>query len=198
MKKTLIFFMSILIGGLFLQCGIAPPTEDLNRVKAALAKAEEAKADQFAKEEYAASKTKLEESEKIITPKKSKKNKIAKKQLAEAKAQAEAAYKKAAPAYAQYNIDEAKKVEKTAEEIKANVALKDKFSEAVKLLDEAKQDKKAGNYELSWEKSIKAKTLFDEVYKITQEKKQAAEEAMKGAKEALQEASEKSKEGEGE
>lgn len=191
MKKILVISLGVIAIASFFQCGIAPPTDDLNQVKAALAKAEEAKADQFAPDEYSSSKTKLDASEKKITPKKSKANKEAKKTLAEAKADAEKAYKKAAPAYAQYNINEAKKVEKSAEEIKANVALKDKFSNAIKLIDEANQDKEAGNYELSWEKSIKAKTLFDEIYKMTQEKKQSAEDAMRGANDALKEASKK-------
>lgn len=188
MKKIILGMTVIFVAAFLAGCGIAPPTQDLNVAKAALAKAQEAKAEEFAKEEYAKADTDLQKGEKGIVPKKNKKNETAKKDLVAAKAEAEAAYKKAAPAYAKYNIDQATTVKSSAEDIKAQVALKDKFAEAKKLLDDSQVDKDAGNFESSWEKSIKAKGLFEEVFKITQEKKVRAESGLKDADDAVKNA----------
>lgn len=194
MKKTILAMGAFLTISILSGCGIAPPTQDLNVAKAALAKAQEAKAEEFAKEEYTKADATLQKGEKGITPKKNKKNEVAKKDLIEAKAEAEVAYKKAAPAYAKYNIDQATTVKTSAEGIKAQVALKDKFAEAKKLLDDSQVDKDAGNFESSWEKSIKAKGLFDEIFKMTQEKKVKAESGLKDADDAVKNAESGNKE----
>ncbi len=181
MEKRLFLVCLVLMGVFVSSCGIAPPTEDLNVAKASLAKAQEAKAEEFASEEYLKAQTTLAEGEKNIVNKKNKKNKIAKQKLEIAKVEAETAYKKAAPAYADYNIDLASKQKMTAEEIKAQVALKEKFSEAKQLLEESQTAKNAGKYEDSWDKSIKARSLFEEIFKITKEKKDRADNALKDA-----------------
>jgi hypothetical protein len=188
MKKCFLLTLCVFALWMLANCGIAPPIQELNVAKASLAKAQEAKAEEFAKEEYAKAQASLEEGEKSIVNKKNKKNKIAKQKLELAKADADAAYAKAAPAYAEYNIDLAKKQKLTAEEIKAQVAMKDKFAEAKKLLDAAAADKNAGKFEDSWDKSIKAKSLFEEIYRLTQEKKARAHNALKNADSSIKNA----------
>lgn len=191
----------ILLAGLstvcfFAACGIAPPTENLNMAKAAIAKAEEAKADQFAADEYKAATGDLAAGESTMVPKKNKKNEEAKKKFDEAKKQADAAYVKAAPAYAKFNIDEADKVRKSSDEIKAAVAVKEQYEKAKALLDEASAANAEGKYEEAWTKAGQARILFDEVYKVTVEKKNAADDAIKNAGSAIQKAQEKQEGGE--
>ena len=190
----------ILLAGLaavccFSACGIAPPTENLNMAKAAIAKAEEAKADRFAAEEYKAANDDLSSGESTMVQKKNKKNKDAKKKFETSQKQAEAAYVKAAPAYAQYNIDEAGTVKKNADEIKASVAVKEQYEKAKALLDESSAAKAAGKFEEAWTKAAQAKALFDDVYKVTVEKKTSADDAMKNADSAIRNAEEKQGEG---
>lgn len=194
MKIRIILIPVCLFVLLILSCGALPPTEDLNQAKAALARAEEAKAEDFASSEYQTASEGIGEAEGMIVPgKKSKANVEAQAKLEEAKAEAEIAYKKAAPAYAQFNIEEAEKAGGKAEDIKARVAVKEKFEEAQDLLTQAEKEKSSGNYKTAWESAIKAKGLFDEVYQITLEKKQAAEQALGTAESAIETAEEKDK-----
>jgi hypothetical protein len=164
--------------------------------KAAIAKAEEAKADRFAAEEYKAANDDLSSGESSMVQKKNKKNKDAKKKFEASQKQAEAAYAKAAPAYARFNIDEASAVKKNADEIKAVVAVKEQYEKAKSLLDEADAARAAGRFEEAWTKAGQAKTLFDEVYRVTVEKKTSADDAMKNADSAIRKAEEKQGEGE--
>jgi len=189
--RILILFAGLVCVCSFSACGIAPPTENLNMAKAAIAKAEEAKADRFAADEYKAANDDLTAGQSKMVPKKNKKNKDAKKDFEDSQKQAEAAYVKAAPAYAGFNIDEAAKVRKSADEIKAAVAVKEQYEKAQALLAEAETARAAGNFEEAWTKAGQAKTLFDDVYKVTVEKKTAAEDAMKNADGAIKKAEEK-------
>jgi len=194
--KGLILSAGLVVVFFLSSCGIAPPTDNLNMAKAAIAKAEEAKADQFATEEYKAANDDLSSGESTMVPKKNKKNEAAKKKFEEAQKQAEAAYTKAAPAYAQFNIDEADKVKASSDEIKAAVAVKEQYEKAKALLDEAAAARAAGKFEEAWTKAGQAKVLFDEVYKVTVEKKTSAEDAMKNADSAIKNAEEKQGDGE--
>jgi hypothetical protein len=172
----------------FAACGSKPPTEDLNQAKAALAKAEEAKAQEFAAAEYQSANTSLNEGEQLIVPKKNKKNDQAKKKLDASKLASEAAYKKSAPAYADFNLAEADKARTEAQAVKAGVAVKDRFSEAEALLAEARTEREAGRYESSWDRSIKAKTIFKDAAAEAVKKRTRAEEAIRGADSSIRDA----------
>jgi hypothetical protein len=192
MRKSLIILLPVIL--MFLaRCGINPPTGDLNLAKSMLSKAEEAKADQFAPDEYKTSKDQLALGEKNIVPKKDKKNEEAKKQLQASLKSATNAYKKAAPLYAQYNITNAQTVQRSADDLKSAVALKDNYEKAKAMLDEAQADATKGSYETSWDKAIKAKAMFEEVVKIVQEKKDNADKAIKSADESIKDAEQRSK-----
>jgi hypothetical protein len=189
--RYLILLAGLVVVCSFTACGIAPPTENLNMAKAAIAKAEEAKADRFAVEEYKAANDNFASGESTMVKTKNKKNEEAKKKFGESQKQAEAAYVKAAPAYAQFSIDEAGTVKKSADEIKAAVAVKEQYEKAQALLNEASAAKTAGNYEEAWTKAGQAKSLFDEVYKVTVEKKTSADDALRNADSAIKKADEK-------
>jgi len=183
-----ILLCALICGFIFTGCGIKPPVEDLNVAKASLSKAEEANAKEFATVEYESANSKLKEGESLIVNKKSKKNEQAKKTLLESKTLSETAYKKSAPLWAEKNIADATKVKIDAESIKASVALKDEFSSAESVLNEAIEAKKSENYEQAWNKAIKAKNLFQEIYTKTLQKKNRAYEAIKNADSSIKDA----------
>lgn len=72
-----------------------------------------------------------------------------------------------------------------AESLKANVAVKDNFNEAVKIYQEGtilKNDKK---YEEAIEKFIIAKEKFNSAYKLTKEKKEKSEKSLESTEKEL-------------
>lgn len=74
-----------------------------------------------------------------------------------------------------------------SEGIKANVAVKEGFAEALALYEEGKSQFAAGNYEEAAAAFEKAGLLFDEAYALAAEKRQRAEEAMRAAEAAAEE-----------
>lgn len=172
-------------------CGVKPPTDDLNMAKAALAKAEEAQAAQFAAEEYGRAKAELREGEGLMVQKRDQRNKKARQKLVSSRQASEEAYRKSAPAYADFNIAEAERMREEARTVRAHVAVRDRFGEAERLLEEARGDRQAGRFESSWDKSIRARAIFQEATDETRRRRARAEEALREAGEAIQSAKER-------
>ena len=98
--------------------------------------------------------------------------------LNEANAQYLVIITNAFPQYLDTKEKEVTALRTSAEEIKAQVALKDEYKKAIAVWEESQKEKKAGNYEKSAEFLSIAYSDFDAVYKKTKEKKARAEKAL--------------------
>ncbi|MDD5065878.1 MAG: hypothetical protein PHF84_02405 [bacterium] len=188
MKKN-ILYLFLLAGLMFIlnNCGIQPPTQDLDLAKAKLAEAEEVEANQYAPTEFNKAKELINSGSKVMVKEKSRKNKGAKEDFTSAKTEAEKAYTKAAPSYTQKNIQELESSLSKGKEIKADVAAKDDYSKAQQLLTESKDAYAKKEYKNSYTKAKTAREIAENAYKSAAEKKSKAETAIQDAKKSLEE-----------
>lgn len=191
MMRRLGLYVSVGALVLTAACGVKPPTEDLNMAKAALAKAEEAQAPQYAPEEYDKAKTELWEGERLMVQRRDSRNKKAQERLVASRQASEAAYRRSAPAYADFNIAEAEKAREEAWTVRAHIAVRDRFGEAERLLEESRDDRRAERFEASWDKSIRARSVFREAADETRRRRARAEQALREAGEAIRQAKER-------
>ncbi len=183
MKKCIYFLIPLIM--VLSQCGIQPPTQDLELAKSKIAEADEVEANQFATTEYNKSKELYDQGSSKIVNEKSKKNKEAKKLLVQSKDEAEKAYQKAAPPYTQKNISAAETTINNAKAIKAEVSAKDEFGQAEDLLNQSKDSYAKQDYKTAAVKSKTAKEIADKVYQTTLEKKNRTEQAINDAKNSI-------------
>jgi len=194
MKNNLILilifsFVIFLLGN----CGIQPPTQDLDLAKTKIAAADEVEASKYAPNDYADAQKLLATGKTNIVQEKSTKNKDAKKFLEQAQLKADAAYSNAAPKYADFNINELQASITKGKEIKADVAAKDEFNKAQVLLDESKDAYAKKDYKTAWTKAKAAKDISDNAYKIANDKKINSENAINEAKKKLSEVEQNTK-----
>ncbi len=188
MKKNINFIILLVpLVLLFSQCGIQPPTQDLELAKTKIAEAEQVEANQYATDEYNKSKELLDQGSSKIVNEKSGKNKDAKKLLVQSKEQAEKAYEKAAPPFAQKNISEAENSLSQGKNIKADVAAKEDYSQAEQMINESKQAFDGKDFKNAAVKSKTAKEIAERAYQTTLEKKNKAENAINDARNSINE-----------
>lgn len=172
---------------LFSQCGIQPPTQDLELAKTKIAEAEQVEASQYATDEYNKSKELLDQGSSKIVNEKSGKNKDAKKLLVQSKEQAEKAYEKSAPPFAQKNISEAENSLSQGKNIKADIAAKEDYTQAKQMINESKQAFDSKDFKNAVVKSKTAKEIAERAYQTTLEKKNKAENAINDARNSINE-----------
>lgn len=189
---SLILIFSFVIF-LLSNCGIQPPTQDLDLAKTKIAAADEVEASKYAPNDYTEAQKLLATGKTNIVPEKSTKNKDAKKFLEQAQLKADAAYSNAAPKYADFNISELQTSISNGKQIKADVAAKEEFDKAQILLDESKDAYAKKDYKTAWTKAKAAKEISNNAYKIANDKKTNAENAINEAKKKLLEAEQNSK-----
>lgn len=194
MKNNLILILIFtFVTFLLSNCGIQPPTQDLDLAKTKIQAADEVEASKYSPNEYNEAQTLLATGKTNIVPEKSSKNKEAKKLLEQAQEKADTAYSNAAPKYADFNINELQSSINKGKEIKADVAAKDEFDKAQVLLDESKDAYAKKDYKTAWTKAKAAKEISDNAYKIANDKKINSENAINEAKKKLLEAEQNNK-----
>jgi len=104
--------------------------------------------------------------------------KAARKAYLQARAKYLVVMEKALPLFAEKRKKETDEIKISAEKIKANVAVKEEYQEALELYNQALLEKEAGNYEKSAELMEEAKAKFDVVYKMAKEKKDKSDSAI--------------------
>jgi hypothetical protein len=115
------------------------------------------------------------------------------KAFKEAKVLYKAVLKKGAPEVIDRQTEETENVKQAADNIKADVAMKDDYRKAVGTYDKAVKAKAKGNYEQSVELFLEARAMFEEVYQQTVIKKTKAEKSMANSTENLKMVEEKVK-----
>jgi hypothetical protein len=80
---------------------------------------------------------------------------------------------------------------KAADDIKANVAVKDEYAEALEVYNRALQDKAGGNLEQAGGGFAQAEEMFGKVYETAREKRENALQAMKEAEQVQAESEQK-------
>ncbi len=108
----------------------------------------------------------------------SKKNSKADKSLTEANKNYKAVLDKGFPLCTEEKNKEVDEIKKNAEDIKANVAVKDQFTDAESTLKEAIKNKEQKDYEKAIELLELAKQKFDQVYKDASFKKEKVEKSI--------------------
>lgn len=189
MKKNLLL-LSILILVIFIlsNCGIEPPTQDLELAKKKLAAADEVEASKYAPEDYKQAQKMMVTGKTNIIPEKDSQNKDALEYLQQSQQKADTAYKKAAPKFADAKLTEGNSSLSQAEGIKANVAAKDDYDKAQALLNESKAAYDKKDYKTSWTKSKEAKIVADQAYTTAKGKEEKAKAAIEAAKQEVENA----------
>jgi len=182
MNKKIILFTILVVSLSFIGCGIQPPKEDLEKAKIALAKAEEVEAQKYAPTEYNDAKSKLEQGEKTMVPKKSRKNKEAKETIGSAEQKANEAFQKSAPKFAEDNLTNAKQLLENAKNMKVNVSLKEEYSKAEQILKEAEELYAKNDFYNAGKKAKEVQPIIENAIKLTDEKRIKAESSLNEAR----------------
>jgi len=168
-------------------CGIQPPTEDLEKAKASIARAEEVEAGTYAAKEYTTAKRELVHGETNIVQEKSGQNKDAKEYLEISKMNADKAYSNAAPKYADHHVKELESALNKGKEVKADVAVKDEFKQANDAYNESVAALNKKDYKTAWTKAKGAKAIAEGAYQKAAEKKAKSEQAINDAQKSIEE-----------
>jgi hypothetical protein len=189
--KRYIYLIVLPIFLFLTNCGIQPPTQDLELAKAKLAEAEAVDANQYAPDEVSKAKDLLNKGTGTMVKEKSRKNKDAKENFTSALTEAEKAYNKSVPSYTEKNIQELETSLSKGREIKADVAVKDQYDQAKQMLAEARNALTQKDYKTSYTKAREAKTVADTAYQTALEKRTKAGDAIQDAKKSLDEVEKK-------
>lgn len=186
-KKFILLFLAVSLAFILTGCGIEPPVEDLEKAKASIAKAEEVESSKYAADDYNKAKISFTKGETNIVQDKCRQNKDAREYLENAKLSADEAYKKAAPKYADHHVKEGEGSINKAKEVKADIAVKDSYEKANKILSEAKDAYAKKDYKTAWTKAKEAKNAADQAYQKAAELKSRSEAAIDDAQKSLEE-----------
>ncbi|MBN2545427.1 MAG: hypothetical protein JXB50_06500 [Spirochaetes bacterium] len=185
MKYYFILFLSIFI--LLFSCVSSP---DVEFEKAAKNRQiiEKYQLQQYAEEEY----RQAEESYKEAKEAMDKNNNFkAGKAVSSANQKYQVVLDKGFPPYTEKKDNEVQADKKATEEIKGNVALKNEYDDALKSYNEGILLKKEKKYEQAIEKFQVSKEKFQNVYKVTKEKKEKNEGSLESTDKALKEVQDK-------
>ena len=198
MKYSLIIFAILLI---FSSCATAPEVEEDTR--AALPETEHTRANElkaqadkynlveYAPDEYSQAEQKLKDGEATYKTD----NASSKKSLDEAIAGYEAVMTKGFPLLTEKKQEETEAIVKQAEDIKAQVAMKEEYTAARAKYDQALAAQNNGEYEQAVTLFDEAKLLFQDLYEKTKEKKERAEQAMGSSEESIKDFEEQARAG---
>ncbi len=187
MRKALLIVLAAAALLLAVSCASTPPEEAVPLPETELAQAKQlkAKADLYklgplAQAEYNAAESDLKDGEAAY----GKDNAASKASLDRAIAGYQAVIAKAGPLYLGTLNDKAAAAKKTADDLKASVAVKDDYAKAQAVYDKALKEKTAGDLEGATKDFEEARTLFEAVAKVAAEKRDKALTANKDATKA--------------
>jgi len=187
MRKTVLLVLAGVALLAAASCKSTPPVETVPLPETELAKAKElkAKADQYnlgplAQAEYTAAENALKAGEAAY----GKDNAAAKESLVKAISGYEAVISKGGAAYLGGLNDKAAAAKKSADDLKASVAVKDDYAKAQAAYDRALAAKSSGDLAAATKDFEEARTLFEAVAKTAAQKRDAALAANKDAAQA--------------
>ena len=183
MMKLSLKFMPFIILLSIISCISSPETkyEKANKLRAKVQKYELKK---YAEEEY---KTAEENFDKVNNLIESKKNLKASKTLDIVNNNYQTVLDKGLPPYTDEKNDITKKEKEYAEEIKANVAVKEQFEGAEERFNNAVKYKESKKYEKAIELFNEAKEKYSNAYSTAKEKKDKAKKSIDSTEEAFKE-----------
>jgi len=185
MKYDFILLLSVFI--LLFSC-VSSPDVEFEKASKNRQKIEKYQLQQYAEEEY----KQAEENYKQAKDAMDKKNNLkAGKSAASANQKYQVVLDKGFPPYTEKKDNEVQADKKAADEIKGNVALKNEYDDALKSYNEAILLKNEKKYEEAIEKFQVSKDKFQNVYKITKEKKEKTEGSLESTDKALKEVQDK-------
>ena len=177
MRKALLIVLAVAAVLMAASCKSTPPEVAVPLPETELAKAKElkAKADLYnlgprAQAEYNAAETDLKAGEAAY----GKDNAASKASLDKAIAGYQAVIAKAGPLYLGTLNDKAAAAKKTADDLKASVAVKDDYAKAQAVYDRALKEKTAGDLESATKDFEEARKLFEAVAKVAAAKRDKA------------------------
>ncbi len=186
MKYNFILLLPVFIL-LFSSCGSSPDVE-FEKASKNRQKIEKYQLQQYAEDEF----KQAEENYKQARDAMDKKNNLkAGKAVASANQKYQVVLDKGFPPYTEKKDNEVQSDKKATDEIKGNVALKNEYDEALKSYNEAILLKNEKKYEEAIEKFQVSKDRFQNVYKITKEKKEKTEGSLESTDRALKEVQDK-------
>ena len=152
-----IFGLSIVLSVLFFAaCGDPVPLGEMSSAKVMISKAQTARAEKYAPDEYNEAAALLLESHSLV--KDEKYDDAGKKALA-SKEKAQAAYDKSAPLMAKDSIDVAEQSIKSADEVFASELAKDEYESALNKQKQAQADFESKQYESAYTNAVEADGL---------------------------------------
>jgi tetratricopeptide (TPR) repeat protein len=167
------------------------PEEELEEAKSLKKRVDDNGLAEFAMDDYNSAEASLKEGEEAY----GKDNAEAKSALDAAIASYRKVISEAYPAWSRRSRDEVEGIKTNAENIKAPVAMKSEYAAAKAKYDEAVAAMDAGDYEEAISLFTEAKSLFQDVYEKTLEKKAAAETDLKATQDGIKDAEERAKAG---
>jgi len=170
---------------------VALPEKELKEAKSLKTRVDNNGLSEFAAEDYQQAEKSLQEGEAAY----GKDNAKAKTALDTAIASYRAVISKAFPLWADRSKAEVDAIKTNAEGIKAQVAMKEEYATAKAKYDEAVAAKEAGDFEQAITLFAEAKTLFQDVYAKTKQKKEDAEAEIKSSQDGLKDAEDRAKAG---
>ena len=187
MRKALLIVLAAAALFMAASCKSTPPEEatPLPETELAKAKALKAKADLYnlgplAQAEYNAAENDLKAGEAAY----GKDNAASKASLDKAISGYQAVIAKGSPLYLGTLSDKATAAKKTADDLKASVAVKDDYAKAQAVYDKALKEKTAGDLEGATKDFEEARKMFEAVAKVAGEKRDKALAANKAAAQA--------------
>jgi tetratricopeptide (TPR) repeat protein len=165
------------------------PEKELEEAKSLKTRVDNNGLSEFALEDYQQAEKSLQEGEAAY----SKDNTAAKKALDAAIQSYKTVISKALPLKTGRSQAEVDTIKSNAESIKAPVAMKAEYTAAKAKYDEAVAAKDAGNFEPAISLFAEAKSLFQDVYEKTKEKKEAAEAELGSTQDGIKDAEEKAR-----
>ena len=201
MKKYSFLFIALIFCGLMISCASSPekkdlqggkkaskpPSEEYAEAKLLREKIQDHDLDQFAPEEYENGEKEYEEGEQYYN----KNNSKSKKAFEEAKRLYNRVIEKGYPSYAKGLVIEVGEIKDEADDIKASVAMKKEYAEALEAYEQGLKEQEAGNHEKAVSLLEKAKSLFEEVRKQTLVKREKAEKSIETSKSELKQLEQK-------
>lgn len=190
MKKTGLF---LLITILLISC-YSSPDKELDQAKKYKEKINKYELKKYAEKENDLADKAYDDAAKVMTPKSSFNNGKAKKSLDTANSNYKTVYDKGITTLSDDESKKTKEEVNSANQIKANVAVKAAYDEALALYNQAIAARDSKDYEKSIDLFRDAKIKFEEVVKIAKEKKVKADDSLSSTledKNALEEDSKK-------
>ncbi len=200
MKKIMSMFITIVLFLIMISCATTPekepepaaalPESEYDQAKGLKKKVEKYGLGEYVPDEYRTAEKKYSDGEAAYN----KDNASSKEYLDEAINNYRIVIEKGFPIVAGKKREEIETIKKQADDIKASVAVKDDYEKTQEVYDSALEEKRAGNYETALELLEKARGLFEEVYKKTEQKKERAEKSMEDSRKGIESAEERAEE----